>query len=51
MNMVIIGLAIPSTSFPQHETKKILKALIMDYKKIDCYPKGCLLFQKVFVDD
>ena len=34
-----------------HECKKIMRALSMDYIKIDCCPKGCLLFWKQFADD
>ena len=34
-----------------YDTKKIMKAVSMDYEKIDVCPKKCLLFRHEFVDD
>ncbi|MBI0383777.1 hypothetical protein JBE27_47870, partial [Streptomyces albiflaviniger] len=34
-----------------YELKKILKVLCMDYEKIHCCPKGCLLFWKEYAGD
>src|SRR5664279_3692127 len=47
-NMLPEGHCLPKT---MHEAKKIMKGLSMDYEKIDCCPKGCLLFWKQFADD
>ena len=33
-----------------YESKKIMKVLCMDYEKIHCCPKGCLLFRKEFAE-
>ena len=34
-----------------YDTKKIMKALSMDYEKIDVCPKNCLLFRHEYADD
>jgi len=34
-----------------HETRRLMKGLNMDYQKIECCPKGCVLFWKQFADD
>ena len=34
-----------------YDTKKIMKALSMDYEKIDVFPKNCLLFRHEYADD
>ena len=34
-----------------HETRRVMKGLNMDYIKIDCCGKGCVLFWKQFKDD
>ena len=34
-----------------YDTKKIMKALSMDYEKIDVCPKNCLLFRHQYADD
>jgi hypothetical protein len=34
-----------------YEAKKIMRALCMDYEKIDCCPEGCVLFRNEFADD
>ena len=34
-----------------HETRRLMKGLNMDYVKIECCPKGCVLFRKKFADD
>ena len=47
-NTLLDGHCLPKTF---HECKKITRALSMDYTKIDCCPKGCLLFWKQFADD
>ena len=47
-NMLPEGHCLPKSL---HEAKKLLKGLSMDYEKIDCCPKGCLLFWKQFKDD
>ena len=47
-NMLPDGHCLPKT---MHEVKKLLGSLNMDYQKIDCCPKGCLLFWKQFAND
>ena len=47
-NMLPEGHCLPK-SF--HETKKLMKELNMDYERIDCCPKGCVLFWKQFAGD
>ena len=34
-----------------YDTKKIMKALSMNYEKIDVCPKNCLLFRHKYADD
>jgi hypothetical protein len=34
-----------------HETRRLMKELNMGYQKIECCPKGCLLFWKQFAED
>ena len=46
-NMLPEGHCLPRNMY---ESKKIMKALCMDYEKIHCCPKGCLLFRKEFAD-
>ena len=47
-NLLPEGHCLPQSMY---ETKKILRDLSMDYQKIDCCPKGCLLFWKQFAND
>ena len=47
-NMLPEGNCLPKSMY---ETKKILRELNMDYEKIDCCPKGCILFRKQFAND
>ena len=46
-NMLPKGHCLPRTMY---ESKKIMKSLCMDYEKIHCCPKGCLLFRKEFAE-
>ena len=47
-NMLPKGHCLPKS---MHETKKLLGSLSMDYEKIHCCPKGCLLFRKQYAND
>lgn len=47
-NMLPEGHCLPKTMY---KVKKIVRALNMEYEKIDCCPKGCLLFWKQFEGD
>ena len=47
-NMLPKGHCLPKSL---HETRKLMKELNMDYQKIECCPKGCLLFWKQFAED
>jgi hypothetical protein len=46
-NMLPKGHCLPQSMY---EAKKIMKALCMDYEKIHCCPKGCILFRKEFAE-
>ncbi|XP_073365158.1 uncharacterized protein [Aegilops tauschii subsp. strangulata] len=47
-NSVPEGHELPKSMY---DTKKIMKALSMDYEKIDVCPKNCLLFRHEYADD
>jgi hypothetical protein len=47
-NMLPKGHCLPQS---QHETRRLMKELNMGYQKIECCPKGCLLFWKKFAED
>ena len=47
-NMLPDGHCLPKS---MHETKKLLGSLCMDYERIHCCPKGCLLFRKEYAND
>ncbi|KAK1678262.1 hypothetical protein QYE76_039110 [Lolium multiflorum] len=47
-NMLPKGHCLPKSL---HETRQLMSALNMDYQRIDCCEKGCVLFWKQFAED